>query len=62
MRSLLAVTRLLVVVAALAAIAACGQWGPLFLGDNPPPGVKQEKRDPYKPVPYPPQTPDEEAK
>ena len=62
MRLLLAVTRLLLIVAALAAATACGQRGPLYLRDNPPPGVKQEKRDTYKPVPYPPQAPDEEAK
>ena len=55
--------RLLLITAALAlAAAACGQRGPLYLRDNPPPGVKPEKRDTYKPVPYPPQTPDEEAK
>jgi predicted small lipoprotein YifL len=49
--------RLLLIIAALAlAAAACGQRGPLYLRDNPPPGVKPEKRDTYKPVPYPPQT------
>ena len=48
-------------IAALAlAVAACGQRGPLYLRDKPPPGVKPEKRDTYKPVPYPPQAPDEE--
>ena len=61
MRLLLAVTRLLLVVAAMAAAAACGQRGPLYLRDNPPPGVKPEKRDTYKPVPYPRQ-PEEESK
>ena len=55
--------RLLLVFAALAlAAAACGQRGPLYLRDNPPPGVKPEKRDTYKPVPYPPDTREEEAK
>ena len=63
MRVLPAVARLLLMVAALAAAAACGQRGPLYLRDHPPPGVKPEKRDTYKPVPYPPQAPaDEEAK
>ena len=62
MRLPTAVTRLLLTVAALAAVAACGQRGPLYLRDNPPPGVKPEKRDTYKPVPYPPQAPEEEAK
>lgn len=47
-------------VAALATAAACGQRGPLYLRDHPPPGVKPEKRDTYKPVPYPPEAPDEE--
>ncbi len=47
--------RSLVIVAALAlAAAACGQRGPLYLRDSPPPGVKPpQKRDTYKPVPYP---------
>ncbi len=45
-----------VLFVALLALAAggCGQRGPLYLRDNPPPGVKPEKRDTYKPVPYPP--------
>jgi predicted small lipoprotein YifL len=52
--------RLLVLLAAMAlAAGACGQRGPLYLRDKPPPGVKPEKRDPYKPVPYPPPSPDE---
>ena len=33
--------------------AGCGQKGPLYLRDNPPPGVKPPKPEPYKPVPYP---------
>ena len=36
-------------------LCACGQKGPLYLRDNPPPGVKPEKPAPYKPVPYPPE-------
>jgi predicted small lipoprotein YifL len=53
--------RLATIIAALAlAVAACGQRGPLYLRDHPPPGVKPEKRDTYKPVPYPPEPPDEE--
>ena len=35
--------------------AGCGQKGPLYLRDKPPPGVKPEKSEPYKPVPYPPE-------
>lgn len=58
--------RLLVFVAALGAVAlalgaGCGQRGPLYLRDNPPPGVKPEKRDTYKPVPYPRSTGEEES-
>jgi predicted small lipoprotein YifL len=52
--------RLLALRAAAAlATAGCGQRGPLYLRDNPPPGVKTEKRDTYKPVPYPPSAPEE---
>ena len=35
-------------------VRACGQRGPLYLRDEPPPGVKPERPAPYKPVPYPP--------
>ena len=38
-------------------ICGCGQKGPLYLRDAPPPGVKPEKPAPYKPVPYPPEEP-----
>lgn len=56
--------RLLAFVAAtaLAAIVlGCGQRGPLYLRDKPPPGVKPEKRDTYKPIPYPRSTGEEES-
>jgi len=33
--------------------AACGQRGPLYLRDNPPPGIKPEKSERAKPAPYP---------
>jgi predicted small lipoprotein YifL len=33
--------------------AGCGQKGPLYLRDNPPPGVKPAKSEAYKPLPYP---------
>lgn len=39
------------IIIALAA-SACGQKGPLFLRDAPPPGYKP-KQETYKPVPYP---------
>lgn len=42
----------LVLLAALLA-AGCGQKGPLYFRDNPPPGVKPPRPEPYKPVPYP---------
>ena len=46
--------RFLLVCAALAlAAAGCGQKGPLYLRDNPPPGLEPAKPAPPKPVPYP---------
>jgi predicted small lipoprotein YifL len=42
----------LVLLAALLA-AGCGQKGPLYFRDSPPPGVKPPRPEPYKPVPYP---------
>jgi predicted small lipoprotein YifL len=54
--------RLVALAALCLMVAACGQRGPLYLRDNPPPGVKPEKRDTYKPVPYPPSMREEESK
>jgi len=52
--------RFILLAAALAlTVAACGQRGPLYLRDKPPPGVKPEKPEPYKPVPYPAEEPGE---
>ena len=46
--------RFLLVGVAVALLAAgCGQRGALYLRDNPPAGVKPERTDRYKPVPYP---------
>ena len=45
---------------ALFALSACGQKGPLYLREKPPPGVKPERPAPYKPVPYPAEEPREE--
>lgn len=46
--------RLLLLLAAAVLLAAgCGQRGPLYLRDNPPPGVKPPKPPAYQPVPYP---------
>jgi len=36
--------------------AGCGQKGALYLRDNPPPGVKAPRPEPYKPLPYPKET------
>lgn len=44
---------LLLLVALLA--AGCGQKGPLYYRDSPPPGVKPPRPEPYKPIPYPPE-------
>ena len=54
--------RFLVPAVALLVIAAgCGQKGPLYLRDSPPPGVVPPKPKPYEPVPYP-RARDEEEK
>ena len=42
-----------ILLAALILVAGCGQKGPLFLRENPPPGYKPPKPEAYKPVPYP---------
>jgi predicted small lipoprotein YifL len=39
--------------AMLVLAAGCGQKGPLYLRDNPPPGVTPPKPKPLEPVPYP---------
>jgi predicted small lipoprotein YifL len=44
---------LLIGLASAFVVAACGQKGPLYLRDSPPPGIKPAKADTYKPVPYP---------
>jgi predicted small lipoprotein YifL len=41
------------VVSFLLLAAGCGQRGPLYLRDNPPPGVKPARPETYKPLPYP---------
>jgi hypothetical protein len=46
--------RFLLLCASLVLLAVgCGQKGPLFLRDNPPPGYKPLKPAAPKPVPYP---------
>ncbi|HJS38620.1 hypothetical protein D3C83_121690 [compost metagenome] len=44
---------LALIASALLLAAGCGQRGPLYLRDQPPPGVKARKTDTYQPVPYP---------
>ena len=46
---------LALIASALLLAAGCGQRGPLYLRDNPPPGVKTHKSESYQPVPYPPE-------
>jgi predicted small lipoprotein YifL len=41
------------VAAVVLLAAACGQRAPLYLRDQPPPGVIPPKAEPYQPVPYP---------
>jgi predicted small lipoprotein YifL len=45
--------RSVLVAVVLCFAAACGQKGSLYLRDDPPPGVKPPKAEPYRPVPYP---------
>jgi predicted small lipoprotein YifL len=39
--------------AAVLLAAGCGQRGPLYLRDQPPPGMRPSKAEAYQPVPYP---------
>jgi predicted small lipoprotein YifL len=50
--------RALLLAVLVLGVTACGQKGPLYFRDNPPPGYKPPKADPYKPVPYPKTSPD----
>ena len=45
--------RVLLLLLIVVFAASCGQRGPLYLRDSPPPGMKAPKPEPYKPVPYP---------
>jgi predicted small lipoprotein YifL len=51
-------TRTVLIVAAAVMVtlfaSGCGQRGPLYLRDSPPPGMKPPIAKPYEPVPYPP--------
>jgi predicted small lipoprotein YifL len=54
--------RFLAAMMLLTRAAACGQKGPLYLRESPPPGVKPAKPKPYEPVPYPPDAGRDEEK
>ena len=43
----------LLLVLLAAAVAGCGQKGPLYFRESPPAGVKPPRPEPYQPVPYP---------
>jgi len=51
-----------IVVLLVLLAAGCGQKGPLYLRDNPPPGVKPPRPEPYQPVPYPKEAGEDEGK
>ena len=50
------------ILAVLVLAAGCGQKGPLYLRDKPPPGVKPPKAEGYRPVPYPAEGEDDTGK
>ena len=52
--------RILAYFVLFALVAGCGQKGPLYLRESPPPGVLPPKPKPYEPVPYPPELREEE--
>ena len=54
--------RTVAMLLAVLMLAACGQKGPLYLRDKPPPGVKPPKSEAYKPVPYPAESEDDAEK
>ena len=41
------------ILVVLTLAAGCGQKGPLYLRDKPPPGVKTQETETYRPAPYP---------
>ena len=43
----------LLLLSLLLLAAGCGQKGGLYLRENPPPGVRPPKPEPYTPLPYP---------
>ena len=53
--------RVLLLLLAVLFAASCGQRGPLYLRDSPPAGMKPPKPEPYKPLPYPKETGEDEG-
>jgi predicted small lipoprotein YifL len=53
--------RLVFCLVLLLAGNACGQKGPLYLSDSPPPGSQPSPSKAYKPVPYPERKADDAA-
>ena len=49
------------VLSLLLLAAGCGQKGGLYLRENPPPGVKPPRPEPYTPLPYPKDTGEDES-
>lgn len=45
--------RIILALAVALFAAGCGQRGPLYLRENPPPGMQSPPPQPYQPVPYP---------
>jgi predicted small lipoprotein YifL len=45
--------RIAALMLALTLVSACGQRGPLYFRDSPPPGIKPERPASVKPTPYP---------
>ncbi len=50
---MVAMRPVLLALSFLVLAAGCGQYGPLYLRDNPPSGVKPPRPEAYKPLPYP---------
>ena len=42
-----------IILVVLMLAAGCGQKGPLYLRNKPPPGVKPQQSETYRPAPYP---------
>ena len=51
----------LLLLSLLMLAAGCGQKGGLYLRENPPPGVRPQQPEPYKPLPYPKEAGEDES-